>query len=68
MSKTIELNRIIAANSYVSEVLEGDVEEQSRPLNLIPNNWINEGEIYSRVFKRREVEHRLTLKMLKICM
>lgn len=50
----IELNRIIAANSYVSEVLEGDVEEQSRPLNLIPTNWINEGEIYSRVFKRRE--------------
>ena len=67
-SKIIELNRIIAANSYVSEVLEGDVEEQSRPLNLIPTNWINQGEIYSRVFKRREVELRLTLKMLKICM
>ncbi|CBK22077.2 uncharacterized protein [Blastocystis hominis] len=43
-----ELNRIIAANSYVSEVLEGDVEEQPHPLNLVPNNWSSQEEMYSR--------------------
>ena len=50
-STILELNRIIAANSYVSEVLEGDVEEQPHPLNLVPNNWSSQEEMYSRVLR-----------------
>lgn len=66
-TQQLELNRMIAANSYVSEILEGNVDDRSA-IHLAPHDWSKQAGLYSRVQNYCLFNYRLIQKMRKICM
>lgn len=62
------MNRYIAADSFVSDVLPGvGIENKPPEKKLVARNWTEENGIYARVcFLLSFLKNRHILKMLKI--
>ena len=62
------MNRYIAADSFVNDVLPGvGIENKPSEKKLVARNWTEENGIYARVcFLHSIIKYRHILKMLKI--